>query len=108
VPGGTVGRYRVWMIGAPTLRANDAAVFFLKRDAENAWRPVGLSSGIVRVEREPVTGRLVVHPPILAGQTASIGPVVRGDARRKMLPVADFESMVRVVIAGQNVRGGAE
>jgi hypothetical protein len=108
VPGGTVGRSRVVMIGAPTLRSNERAIFFLVRDAENAWRPLGLSSGVVRIEREPATGRQLVRPPVLLGRTASVGRVVRGDWRRTLLPVDEFESIVRVVLSAKgNSRAGA-
>jgi hypothetical protein len=102
VPGGTVDGRRFVMVGSPTLRASESAVFFLTRDSENAWRPAGLSSGIARLERAPGDGRLVVRPPVLVGQTASVGRVVRGDRRRRLLSVAEFESMVRLVLAGAN------
>src|SRR4051812_41767969 len=46
VPGGTIGRTRFVMIGAPELTPNEQAVFFLKRGADNFWRPVGLTMGI--------------------------------------------------------------
>jgi hypothetical protein len=88
VPGGEVGRSRVVMVGAPTFRPGQRAVFFL--------RP---------------TGRAVVAPPLVGGITeARSGPAVRGDTRRRLMPVQDFESLVKLVMAstaGQAViRGG--
>jgi hypothetical protein len=109
VPGGAVGRYRWVMVGAPSLHAGEEALFFLKRDGNNVWRPVGLAMGIYRVQAEAVTGRAVVDPPLAAGMTASTGTVVRGDARRHVMAVSEFESLVRVVMAGQSgaaQRGG--
>lgn len=104
VPGGEIGRYRYVMVGAPTLRLNQSAIFFLKRGADNAWRPVGLASGIVSVDRDAATGRPVVHPPIMATGRTGGGPLLRGDARRKSLPVADYESLVRMVVAARTAQ----
>jgi len=100
LPGGVIGRYRSVMVGAPTVSVGQQAVFFLKRDAVlNAWRPVGLSMGIYRVQPEPSTGRPVISPPVAGGQTAAVGPVVRGDPARRFMAVSEFESLVRVVLA---------
>ena len=107
VPGGEIGRYRFVMIGAPTFRAGQRAVFFLKRGADGFWRPIGLTMGIYRVQPDPVTGQPVVPPPLVGGRTAPVrGPAVRGDERRRSMPVAEFESLVRLVMltpAGQAV-----
>lgn len=99
VPGGLVGRYRQVTVGAPALRVNQQAVFFLKRGADNGWRPVGMSAGVVAVRTEPATGRRLVSPVIVQGYTASVGTVVRGDDRRRSLSVDEFEALVAVVMA---------
>ncbi|HEY7475538.1 MAG TPA: hypothetical protein VH679_11035 [Vicinamibacterales bacterium] len=101
VPGGDTGRFRYVMLGAPVLRPGERAVFFLWRGNDALWRPVGLSMGVYAVHNDPQTGQLVVHPPIVAGRTASIGPVVRGDARRKLLAIQEFESLVQLIMAGR-------
>lgn len=106
VPGGVIGRYRRVMVGAPTLRPEQSAVFFLVRGRDNGWRPLGLSAGVVRVRREPVTGRLLVHPARLLTDPASAGPVVRGDTARRSVAVDEFEAMVALVLAGAH--GGVE
>lgn len=99
VPGGTIGRYRTVMTGAPVLRLGDHAVFFLKRGPGNAFWPVGLSQGIYRVTLSG--SRATIAAPVLSGVTTNAtGAVVRGDARRKALPVSEFESLVRLVVAG--------
>ena len=99
VPGGTVGSQRFVMVGAPSLRAGAHGVYFLKRDPDNAWRPVGLSLGIFRVQAEPGTSQPVVHPPVVRGRTAPlVGRTVRGDLRRTMMPVPEFESLVQLVM----------
>jgi hypothetical protein len=105
VPGGAVGRTRVVMAGAPRLHPGDQAVFFLRQYSDGSFRPVGLSMGIYRLQREAGLGRLVVDAPLVSGVTASVGRVVRGDARRRPMPVSEFESLVRLVIAGR-VRSG--
>jgi hypothetical protein len=103
VPGGAVGGRRQVTIGAPALRINQQAVFFLKRGADNGWRPVGLSAGVVRVRTDPATGRRLVAPALLSGVTASIGPVTRGDNRRRSLSLDEFEGLVVFAMAGAPV-----
>ena len=98
VPGGTIGRYRTVMVGAPVMRVGEQAVFFLKRGPGNSLWPVGLAQGIYRVASAGGTVGMV-HAPVLPGVTTNaIGPVVRGDARRKALPVTEFESLVRLLL----------
>jgi hypothetical protein len=93
VPGGEVGSTKFVMVGAPTFKNGDRAVFFLKRTREQIWRPIGLTMGVYRVQAEPGTGRAVVYPPALptASRTATSATVVRGDPQRKLLPVSEFE-----------------
>jgi hypothetical protein len=105
VPGGVVGRYRQVTLGAPALRLNQQAVFFLKRGADNAWRPVGMSAGVVRVRSETGTGRRLISPAVVQGQTASAGLVVRGDDRRRSLSVEEFEALVALVMVDLAVAG---
>jgi len=99
LPGGTLGRYRTVMPGAPSVATGEAGVFFLKRAPGGALWPVGLSSGIYRVGT--TQGRAMVAPPVMPGvTTAATGPVVRGDTRRRLLPLSEFESMVALVLRG--------
>ena len=98
VPGGTIGRYRTVMVGAPVMRVGEQAVFFLKRGSGNSLWPVGLGQGIYRISNAG-TSVGVVHAPVLPGVTTnSVGAVVRGDTRRKSLPVTEFESLVRLLL----------
>jgi hypothetical protein len=102
VPGGTIGTRRFVMVGAPSFQTGEQAVVFLRRDGEGAWRPVGLSMGVIRVRADRASGRLAVAPPVVGGWTAATaGPVVRGDARRQTMAVTEFESLVRLVAAGR-------
>jgi hypothetical protein len=43
----------------------------------------------------------VIAAPVVAPQTATTGQVVRGDSLRRMLPVSEFESLVKLVMAAQ-------
>lgn len=100
VPGGVIGRYRTVMTGAPTMRVGEQAVFFLKRGPGDGWWPVGLSQGIYRVTQASARVAPAVRPPVVAGvSTNTSGPVVRGDARRRSMPLPEFESLVRLVVA---------
>lgn len=102
VPGGVIGRYRFTMTGAPRFAVNEQAVVFLKRDAGNNWRLVGLSQGVYRVQPEARTGRPMIEAPVIGGRTAAAtGQIVRGDTRRKPMAVTEFDSLVRLVVAGQ-------
>src|SRR5688572_10758829 len=104
VPGGTLGRYRTVMPGAPVMRVGEHAVFFLRRGPGNSLWPVGLAQGIYRVSSSGASGVAggavaMVHAPVLPGVTTNaVGPVVRGDVRRRSLPVTEFESLVRLVL----------
>lgn len=99
MPGGTIGRYRTVMPGAPRVEVGETGVFFLKAAPGGTLWPVGLSSGIYRVTT--TGGRALVTPPILPGvTTATTGIVRRGDTRRKLLPLSEFESLVALVLNG--------
>jgi hypothetical protein len=105
LPGGTIGRYRSVMAGAPVMRVGEHAVFFLKRGPGNSLWPVGLGQGIYRMSFSAGAGAAggstvpMVHAPVLPGVTTNAaGAVVRGDARRKSLPVTEFESLVRLLL----------
>jgi hypothetical protein len=101
VPGGEAGRSRVVMVGAPTFRNGQRAVLFLRQSTtDSSYRPIGLTLGVYRVQPDPRTSRPVVAPPLVSGVTEGrFGPAVRGDTRRRLMPIQDFESLVRAVVA---------
>lgn len=99
VPGGDRGRYRTVVPGAPVLRVGDAAVYFLTRES-GTWRPTTWSSAVFPLAI--VDRQVRVHPPGVDGVTATAGaPVVRGDVRRRTMPLATFESLVRMALAAE-------
>jgi hypothetical protein len=95
VPGGQVGRYLNLIPGAPSFVRGDIAVFFLT--AQGARLPVttGLTQGIYRVRRDAASGEMLVVPPVVEA-----GKIIRGDPRRKPVPLATFENTVRAVATG--------
>jgi hypothetical protein len=48
----------------------------------------------------------VVQAPLLLDRNASAGAIVRGDVRRTLLPVSEFESLVRGALAPPSQRPG--
>jgi len=79
--------------GAPVFATGDLAVFFLT--AHGARLPVttGLTQGVYRVQRDIRSGEMLVIPPVIDAP----GRIVRGDVKRKPMPLASFESSVRAV-----------
>ncbi|MCC7008575.1 MAG: hypothetical protein IT184_07135 [Acidobacteria bacterium] len=105
VPGGTLGRTRRVMVGAPALRPGQQAVFFLSRASDFGWRPVALGAGVARITVDSLTRRAVVRSPALvATTTGSARSAIERTPRS--VPVAEFESLVRVVMAAQRVAVG--
>lgn len=99
VPGGEIGRSRFVMVGAPTFRVGQRAVWFLREAGDGTWRPVGLSAGVYRLQASARTGQPMVASPIIARLTApASGRIARGDGRRTLIPVSEFESLVRLVM----------
>jgi len=92
VPGGTVGRYRRFMIGAPVFRAGEEVVLFLSGRAPAIPMPFGLNQGVYRVSRS-ADGRGLVAPPVLAE-----GRIVRGDPARRPIEVSAFVQQVRAAM----------
>ena len=99
VPGGAIAGRRQIVVGAPTLRVRQHAVFFLARDIDNVWRPIRLSAGVIPIRMDAATGREVVQPMLAPGRTAVVGPVERGDGRRRSLGVDEFEALMELVLA---------
>jgi hypothetical protein len=98
VPGGTIGRYRSLMVGAPEFRAGDEVVLFLKANGPAVAHVFGLSQGVFRVRRDARTGQSLVVPPALMSQGDAPQKVVRGTADRQPLPLDAFGAQVRAAL----------
>jgi hypothetical protein len=101
VPGGTLGRYRSVMVGAPVFARGDEAVLFLKTRSDELPDVFGLNQGVFRVRIDSRTGqRIVVPPPLMAPSPgAEPQPIKRGAIDRKPLPFEAFGARVREAMA---------
>ena len=64
--------------------------------------------GVYRVQPDPQNGQPVVEPPLVGGKTAPlIGPSTRGDVRRRLMPVPEFESLVKFVMSSPPAQAGS-
>jgi hypothetical protein len=97
VPGGQIGRYRRFMVGAPEFASGDEVVLFLKGRPPAVPFPFGLSQGVYRVVRD-AGGRSLVTPPVVS---EAPGRVVRGDASRRPLELSAFTRNVRAIAERQ-------
>jgi hypothetical protein len=98
VPGGTIGRYRSLMVGAPEFRAGDEVVLFLKANGPAVAHVFGLNQGVFRVQRDARTGQSLVVPPALMSQGDAPQKVIRGTADRKPVPLDAFGAQVRAAL----------
>jgi hypothetical protein len=103
VPGGTIGRYRNVLVGAPQFNTGEEAVLFLNSRDREYPAVFGLNQGVYRVTVEDATRRRMVTPPLLArGDVPEV--VVRGAASRRPLPLESFGAQVLTVL-GETARG---
>lgn len=101
VPGGTIGRYRTVVSGAPQFAVGDEVVLFLAARAPALPYLVRLGEGVFRVQRDARTGeRLVARHPIV-GQSSSWRPVVRGAPGTAAMPFASFTALVAQLAEAQ-------
>jgi hypothetical protein len=99
VPGGELGRYRSFVVGAPVFEPGDEVVLLLGARGPSVPYVLGLSQGVFRVVASPATGdKLVLPPPLVAG--AEPETVRRGDPSRRPLPLARFGEAVRQAAGG--------
>jgi hypothetical protein len=94
VPGGTLGRYRRILVGAPEFAAGDRVFVFLTWRGPGMPYLVGLSQGVFRVVADS-NGGLLVTPPLLVPPASGSVPIVRGDPSRRPLPLLAFERQIR-------------
>ncbi len=94
VPGGTLGRLRNVVIGAPRFEVGQRVIVFLGANGPRLPFLLGLSQGVYRVDVGPTGAAMVSPPPVMPG---TVGPIVRGAASRQRAPLADFERSVRTL-----------
>lgn len=99
VPGGRMGAYRSFIVGAPVFNVGDEVVLFLGNQGPSVPYVLGLNQGVYRVRTDRDTGRRTVIPPPLI--SAGTGPVrlVRGDPNRPAPTLERFAADVRAILA---------
>jgi hypothetical protein len=99
VPGGTLGRFRSLVVGAPEFAVDQRVVVFLGARGPAVPHVLGLSQGVFRVSRAADNSGWLVTSPVLM-PAASTVRVMRGDPARRALPLGDFEQAVRSLAGG--------
>mgnify|MGYP002785848070 CR=1 FL=1 len=99
VPGGTLGRFRNIVMGAPRFEVGQRVIVFLGASGPRVPFVLGLSQGVYRVGVTSAGAEMVAPPPLLPGVA---GPVVRGAASLRPARLSDFERDVQTLVeAGQ-------
>ena len=104
VPGGSYGRYRTVMIGAPELDEGDEVVLFFGAREDVKPYVIGLHQGVFRVVADQATGKRLVVPPLIQGEggSAEIGTVTRGDPSRRPLDLDEFHGRIATALAASS------
>jgi len=100
VPGGTLGRFRSLVVGAPAFEVDDRVVVFLGARGPSVPYVVGFSQGVYRIVRSGDRSTWLVTPPALLPSAAGSVTIVRGDPARRPLPLDEFEQRVRALAGG--------
>ncbi|MEO7271735.1 MAG: hypothetical protein ABI211_06975, partial [Vicinamibacterales bacterium] len=98
VPGGEIGRYRQVTVGAPSFAAGEEVFLFLKTQGSPIPYVFGLNQGVFRVKTDDRGARKVTTPALLAVGSEP-ETIRRGAVSRRPMPVDDFTSQIRAVIA---------
>jgi hypothetical protein len=99
VPGGELGRLRSIVVGAPEFAVDDRVIVFLGARGPSVPYVLGLGQGVFRIVRGSDNSEWLVTPPA-AFPSATTARIVRGDASRRSMPLADFENSVRALAGG--------
>jgi hypothetical protein len=98
VPGGSLGRFRSIVVGAPQFTIGQRVILFLGSRGPTVPYVLGLSQGVFRLAQSVQGDWMVTPPPIVP---ALDGPIVRGNLSLRPSPLADFERQVRVLAGTQ-------
>jgi hypothetical protein len=94
VPGGQMGPYRSFMVGAPTFVEGDEVVVFLNAQGPTIPWISGLNQGVFRVA-ENTTGVKMVLPGISLAAGDEGRQRVRGDPARQRMALSAFVQRVK-------------
>jgi hypothetical protein len=88
VPGGTLGRLRSIVVGAPQFEVGQQVIVFLGTNGPRLPHLLGLTQGVYRVSVTAAGAAVVLPAPVMPGTR---GPIVRGVAARRPGARAPFE-----------------
>src|SRR3954466_10584030 len=100
VPGGTLGRFRSIVVGAPEFVVDQRVLVFLGAQGPAVPHVLGLSQGVFRLARAADDSGWLVTSPVLMPAAGTAIRVVRGDPARRAVPLGDFEQAVRSLAGG--------
>jgi hypothetical protein len=99
VPGGRLGAYRSFVVGAPAFTVGDEVILFLVSHGPSVPYVLGLSQGLYRVRTDPDSGRRTVIPPAIISPAVEPVRLVRGDPKRPSPTIEAFAANVRALLA---------
>jgi hypothetical protein len=99
VPGGRMGAYRSFIVGAPVFNVGDEVVLFLGSQGPSVPYVLGLSQGAYRVRTDRESGRRTVIPPAIIAPDRDAVRLVRGDPTRPAPTLEQFAAHVRAILA---------
>jgi hypothetical protein len=97
VPGGELGRFRHVVVGAPEFTIGERVLVFLGARGPSIPYVLGFSQGVFRIAGATDASDWVTSPAFFPSPAARL---VRGDAARQRMPLADFEERVRALAGG--------
>ncbi len=98
VPGGTLGRYRTLISGAPQFVEGEEIIVFLAARVPALPHVVRLGQGVFRVRQDRLTGERLVSRRPLVGHGLEWQPVARGGADDPRMPLVEFTTLVRTAV----------
>jgi hypothetical protein len=98
VPGGTLGRYRSFIVAAPRFVEREEVVLFLGAQAGAMPYVLRLAQGVFRVAPDKNTGQRLVTPWPMLTPSDEWRPVVRGMAANRQMTLSEFGRRVRELL----------
>jgi hypothetical protein len=100
VPGGSLGRFRSVVVGAPAFAVDERVVVFLGAKGPAIPYVLGLSQGAFRLAPAPDAPGWVVASPAFFPSSPAPVRMVRGDTTRRPVALAEFEQRIRALVEG--------
>lgn len=98
VPGGTMGRYRMMAVGAPTFTEGEEVVLFLTARAPAIPHILGQSQGVFRVAVDSRTGERTIARVPRPGFGTNREPIGRGSPANPPMSLSAFSGLVRTLM----------